>query len=318
MNNEQDKLHTMRTIPYILYIIVLTAVLAGPSGSMAQSRLPEITFKDLEKKEPADTSGYDERPYFLLIGQSEESLADNDYEAAGLRLVEAMAIEPDNPLNVALLSNLGMIYYYNEQDSLALATLDEAIRRSPRLVGAYENRARVLIGMNHDREAKADYETIIELDSLNVDARFMHGMMSLYDGKLDRAEADFAVLKRIVPLWNKTKLAYATMYSMTDRNREAISLFRELIDREKLPEYYSTYVGCLIAVDSLDEAGKVLGDAIRMFPDDPELYYWRAVLNHKRYMPDDAHDDARRAISLGANPAKVHDIFKDEPQNRGL
>jgi tetratricopeptide (TPR) repeat protein len=280
------------------------------AGAMAQSRNPELKLEPKEVKEADDSLNLEERPYFLLIDQSEKALEENDYETAGLRLVEAMSVEPQNPLNTALMTNLGMIYYYNEQDSLALATLTEAIRRSPRLIGAHEMRARVLTGMRRDKEAYQDYCTIIEIDSLNTNARFMRGMMALYNGDAETAQKDVDVLNRVIPLARNTLLANGTLLSMTGHDLEAISYFRKLLNSEKMPEYYASLIGCLIAVDNLDEASKVLGEAFERYPADPELYYYRAKLHKLRYMIEDAHKDAKRAIELGADPHKVAKIFQ--------
>ena len=57
---------------------------------------------------PADID--EEDPYFILSGQADQAAAEGDYEAAAARLLEAMAVRPDAPENVMLLSNLGMIY----------------------------------------------------------------------------------------------------------------------------------------------------------------------------------------------------------------
>lgn len=290
---------------FTIAIIILTAAAAA----MAQSRAPEIKLRPAENKQPTDSFGFEERPYFLLIEQSEKALEENDFEAAGLRLVEAMSVEPENPLNVALLTNLGMIYYYNEQDSLALVTLTEAVKRSPRLVAAHEKRARVLIGMGRDNEAYDEYTQVIALDSLNTDARYYHGMMALYRGDRLTAETDIALLNRVTPLSRETILATSTLYAMTGRSHEAISGYRKLIELEKMPEYYSSLAGCLIDTDNLNEASKVIGEGLEYFANDPELYYYRAILNHKRYEIDAAHRDARRAIELGADPRKVSKIF---------
>jgi tetratricopeptide (TPR) repeat protein len=292
----------------LLSIILLS--IACIASAFAQSRTPELKINTEKSTEPTDTFNFEERPYFFLIDQSEKALEENDYETAGLRLMEAMSVEPQNPLNVALLTNLGMIYYYNEQDSLALETLNEAVRRSPRLVGAHEMRARVLTGMNRDKEAYNDYCDIIEIDSVNTNARFMRGMMALYGGDAETAKQDFDVLNRVIPLARNTLLANGTYLSMTGNDREAISYFRKLLEYEKMPEYYASLVGCLIAVDNLDEASKVLGEAFERYKSDPELYYYRAKLNKLRYMPEDAHKDAKRAVELGADPRKVAKIFE--------
>jgi tetratricopeptide (TPR) repeat protein len=289
--------------------IVVCALCCG--AVFAQSRGPEMrVLTPKESKEPTDTFNFEERPYFLLIEQSEKALEENDYESAARRLIEAMSVEPKNPLNVALMTNLGMIYYYDEQDSLALSTLNEAVRRSPRLIGAHEMRARVLTGMGRDAEAYDDYSAIIEIDSVNSNARFMRGMMALYRGDKETAQADIDVLNKVVPLTRNTMLANGTLCAMTGRDQEAISYFRKLLDVEKMPEYYASLAGCLIAVDNLDEASKTIGDGLERYPNDPELYYYRAKLNKLRYMPEDAQRDAQKAIEYGADPRKVAEIFK--------
>ena len=294
------------------HLLFISSILLLSLCAAAQSRTPELRLTPKYNNAPTDTFGFEERPYFLLIDQSEKALSEQKYEEAALRLIEAMSVEPKNPLNVALMSNLGMIYYYNEQDSLALATLDEAVRRSPNMIGAHEHRARVLLGMGRDDEAYDEYTAIIEIDSLNTDARYYHGMMALYGGKLDVAQRDFALMSRVVPLSRRTILANSTLYAMTGRNLEAASGFRKLIEIEKMPEYYAQLAGCLIEMDNLNEASKVLGDGIALFPNDAELYFYRAKLNHLRYQPEEAHSDARRAIELGADPAHVAAIFKSK------
>ncbi len=277
----------------------------------SQSRAPEIKIAPrVPDRAETDSLNFDERPYFLLIEQSEQALEKGDYEAAALRLVEAMGVEPDNELNVALLSNLGMIYYYNEQDSLALVVLDNAISRSPRLIAPRQFRARVLVGMNRDKEAYREYENILSIDSINTETRFLHAMMSLYNGKLQAAQEDIEVLERVIPVSSKTILAKATMYSMTGLEVEAISLFRKLIELDPAPEYYGRLVACQLAVDYLDDASESIGKWAQKYPNDAEMYYYRAILNKKRYLPEDAHNDAKQAIRLGADREKVLSIFK--------
>lgn len=293
-----------------LILSLLFALTAALAVSAQNRVVPELELPPIEHKAADDTLNFEERPYFLLIDQCEQALREQKYDDAALRLIEAMSVEPRNPLNVALMSNLGMIYYYNEQDSLALATLDEAIRRSPRLVSTHKHRARVLLGMGRDDDAYDEYSTIIGIDSINTDARFYRGMMSLYRGKLETARADFAVLNKLIPLTRQTTLANATLNAMTGNNLEAASGFRKLLSLEKLPEYYAQLAGCLIALDDLGEASKVLGEGLSMYPEDAELYYYRAKLNHLRYQEQDAIADAKRAIQLGADAEHVAAIFE--------
>lgn len=294
----------------LLMLFLLGYVIAAN----AQSRSPQITFTDAPIKEShlkdSLEMAYEERPYFLLISQSEEALGRGDYEAAALRLVEAMSVEPENPLNVAVMSNLGMLYYYNGQDTLALQVLDKAVERAPRMLAPREGRARILLTMGKDREAFKEYSDIIEIDSLNTDSRFMRAMISLYHGDMPTAKVDIDLLTQVVPLTRNTLLAQATYAMMDSNNIEAISLFRKLIEMDSAPEYYSNMVKCMLAVDNLADASETLGKALEKYPRDPELYYYRAVLNMRRYLKKEAIEDAKRAIELGADPKKVKELFE--------
>ena len=292
---------------------VSLALLLGVCAASGQTRgvelkLPHLTPKDKAFKD--DSMNLMERPYFLLIDQSEQALDSGDYAGAGLRLVEAMAVEPNNPLNVALMSNLGMLYFYNEQDSLALVTLNEVCRRSPRLIAGRENRARVLLSMGRDADAYDDYAAIISIDSINTEARFYHGMIALYAGRQDTAEVDFKVLERVTPEATDTYLALGTLYSMTGRDREALYYLRKLVERRPVAEYYAVLAGALIATDNLGEASETLEKALERYPEDGELYYYRAMLNRRRYMNDEAHQDASKALKLGVQRKKVEALFQ--------
>lgn len=302
-----------RVRPVISVFAALFMLFATSMDMSAQSRGAELKLPHLTPKEKAfkdDSLQLMERPYFLLIDQSEQALDSGDYAAAGLRLVEAMAVEPDNPLNVALMSNLGMLYFYNEQDSLALVTLNDVCRRSPRLIAGRENRARVLLAMGRDADAYEDYAAVIAIDSINSTARFYHGMIALYAGRLDTAICDFKVLERVVPESSDTYLAMGTLYSMTGNDKEAVSYLRKLVDRTPAPEYYAMLAGSLIVTESLNEASETLEKALKQFPNDGELYYYRAKLNRCRYMNDEAHQDAAKALKLGVQRKKVEALFQ--------
>ncbi|MCM1066882.1 MAG: hypothetical protein NC418_04815 [Muribaculaceae bacterium] len=251
----------------------------------------------------------EEDPYFLLCGQADKAIADGEYGEAAARLIDAISLRPEAAESILLMSNLGMVYSYMDRDSLALATLDEAHRRAPAMRTVLGNRAKVLLKMGRDMEAFKDFGTVIESDSLNAEARFYHGTIALYRGKLPVAEADFEVLKSVAPESSETAQALSSLYSLTGRDLEAIPYFRTLIDTEPAAEYYAGLAGCQLALGRLGEAGTTIADGLARYPDDAELYYYRAMLNRDRYRLDEAHKDATTAIRLGLNPAKAKALF---------
>lgn len=295
------------------YIVAAFLIALFGGSTLAQSRGPELKVPEYAKIKAealADSTDFEERPYFILVDESEKALKDGKYDDAARRLVEAMGIEPDNPLNVALMSNLGMIYYYNGQDSLALRCLDEVVSRSPRLIAGHENRAKVLVGIGRDKEAFDEYGKVIELDSLNTDAHFYHGMMALHSGRLAEAEKDFAVLEEIVPVARTTYLALGTLYAMTSRETEAATYLRKLVDVEPEPEYCVMLFDCYMVSGNYADASDVIGKAIERYPEDGELYICRARLNKARYDNEAACRDAETAVKYGIPRSRVEALFK--------
>ena len=257
--------------------------------------------------EPVSTT--DEDPYFLLMGEAEKAIADENYEEAAARLIDALAVDPNNPGNLLVMTNLGMVYSCLDRDSLAIATLDEVTRRAPNMTVAILNRGRIKLKDNMNEEAYADFSKVIEIDSLNADARYFRGIMSLYGGDRRIAEADFNVIKSLQPEKVRTYAALAALFSMTGRDREAIPYFEKLIEQEPTPEYFASLAGCYLSLEELSDAARVINEGLKLYRRDPELYYYRAWLNRDRFRYDDSHADAKRAIEYGANPEKVNALY---------
>ncbi len=243
--------------------------------------------------------------YFDLVGRADSAIMGNRWNDAELLLVEAMRLEPGQPSNVLLMSNLGIVRLNAGKDSLALDILNEAHRMAPVSVTVLSNRARVLQSMGRDAEAFYDYTLIIELDSMVVYPRFMRGMMALNGGDLVTAEKDFDMLKRIAPEEENTMVALAALYTATNRPLDAIVQYTRLVNREPMPEYYRGRAACYLMTDQLNEASADIAEWHALTPDDAELYIYRAYLNKKRFRNDDAEADLKRAIELGIDPARA-------------
>lgn len=283
----------------------LFAIIAAAAVSMAAFDIPGTT---APPKHPSDND------YMDLVGEAEKAISANNYEAAAACIKRAIDLEPDNPSNILLMSNLAMVYSYMDQDTLALITYDETLRQAPNMTTVRNNRALLLAKMGRDNEAFNAFAAVIDTDSLNATARYYHGIMALYSSRLDIAETDFAVLKSVAPDSRHTAVALSSLYSMTQRNLEAIPYFKKLVKDSPDPEFYAGLAGCYLALGRLSEASETIADGLKRYAYDPELYYYRAWLNRDRFRLDEAHDDARKAIALGANAAKVNALFAPQDQ----
>lgn len=265
----------------------------------------------LMSQQDTHSSNEEEDVYFILSGEADKAIADGDYPTAVQRINEAIAIDPDNPMNVMLFSNLGIIHNFLDQDSLAMDAFDKALLIAPSMTVVLVNRGKLSLKTGNDKAAFEDFGKVIERDSTNSEALFYHGIIALYSGQLQIAEKDFMRLEQVAPSNHNTAVALASLYSMTEKNDQAIPYFQKLIAEDPQAEYYAGLAGCYIAIDDLTEASALLNEAMERFRDDPELYMYRAWLNKKRYLSKAARDDAQKAISLGADPIKVQRLIQD-------
>lgn len=260
-----------------------------------------------EKSKPAAAAAdIDEAdPYFILTGEADDAIKQQDYPTAVLRLRDALRVDPDNPSNALLWSNLGMVYNYLDQDSLALEAYNNALEIAPSMTTVLSNRGILNLKLGRDADAWRDFGNVIARDSLNSDARYYHGLISLYSGQLQNAKKDFEVLEAVDPDSYNTNVAMSSMYALTGNAQKAIPYYKKLIEQEPAAEYYAALAGCYLSLDYLPEASATLADAFRECGEDAELYFYRAWLNKANFQPEAARADAMRAIELGADPRKV-------------
>lgn len=246
-----------------------------------------------------------DQPYFDLAGEADKAIAEDRWDDAEQYLLQALRLEPGNPSNVLLMSNLGIVRFHLGQDSLALATLNEAHAIAPASVTVLANRARILTAIGREKDAYIDYSHILSLDSTVIEPRFYHGMIALHSGDIITAETDFTKLKELSPNAAITAIALASLYSSTGRYSDAIKQYGILIKHEPTAEYYSGRAACHLMLQQLNEASEDIASGLKLNPDDGELYLYRAYLNRLRYRNDDSAADARKAISLGIDPQRV-------------
>lgn len=283
-----------------MYIRITTIFLAG---------LISIVSAFGQESLPIDTL-FEEDPYYILTGEADEAIKNNEWNVACQRISDAISVKPSHPSNALLYSNLGAIYVKLGNDSLALDSYSKALQIAPSMITPLIGRGKVFLSQKRDREAFEDFSKAISLDSINTDARFYHGMMALYGGVLEMAQEDFEVLKSIAPRSTDTAIALSTLYAMTGRDSEAIPYLKKLIEYSPEAEFYAALAGCYLSLERLYEASEILSQGLKKYPNDPELYYYRAWLNRDRYRMDDAQRDAKEAIKLGANPARVEELFR--------
>ena len=252
---------------------------------------------------------YADTPYMELVDKADKACNDGKWSEAAKILQDAIKEEPDNPGNVLLLSNLGMVRYNLGLDSLAIDAFDQALDIAPSSVTIIANRAKVYAAMGLEQEAFNDYSRIMMLDSTYITARFHHGLIALRHRMFDVAKEDFEYLKTHYPASDEALIGEATMHSLVGEYKEAIPLYTEIQRKILVPEYFGARANCYLMTDELQAAAEELAPPLELAPTDGELYLYRAALNKMHYRPEDAKKDAERAIQLGVDPARAQEFM---------
>ena len=248
--------------------------------------------------------------YYSLVDKADKAIKDGEWSNAEAIILEAMRLEPANPSNILLMSNLGMTQFYAGRDSVALSTLNAAHAMAPASVTVLQNRARVLTEMSRTHEALRDYSHALSLDSTLVESRFYRAMLSLQEGDTSTVESDLKILKRISPDTRLTLLAEATYQSMTGHLREAITAYTKLIAQDSEARFLSARAACYLGTGQLAEASEDIRLTLEKDPTDGETYLYRAILNKMRYRQKDAEEDGMRAIQLGIPAERVKALIR--------
>ena len=173
--------------------------------------------------------------YFKKIDEADKACAEGLWHEAENALVEALRAEPANPSNVLLISNLGIIRFNMGQDSLAIATLNDAHSMAPASVTILSNRAKVLAANGYDEEAYLDYSRIIELDSLEISARLPRCLYALRRHDFRTAKSDMEFMEQNFPGKIETEIAGAAVRSGTGDFAGAIPYYSRILLERKDP-----------------------------------------------------------------------------------
>lgn len=243
--------------------------------------------------------------YFGLAEEADKAIKEHRWRDAENVIIDALKMEPQNPSNALLLSNLGIVRFNLGEDSLALSALNEAHRIAPASVVVLENRAKVYRSMGRDKDAYNDYTRIIALDSTLLEPRFLHCMIALNYLDLGAAQTDIDMLDKMAPDSEELAIARASMYQTTGRLDKAVEQYTILIEKAPSAVYYGGRAACLLMLERYGEAADDIAAGLKLDESDSELYLYRAYLHKCRYHHEDAENDKRKAISLGADPKRA-------------
>lgn len=277
--------------PLTLLIFISISVLLHNISNAAEHINPTLTHAD--------------STYLNWVAKADSAISLSNWSDAESYLTLAMKEQPANPANTLLLSNLAMIQFQQEKDSLALSTINIAYSAAPKSITVLNNRARILKSMGLIAEAYNDYEKMLSIDSSLIEPRYMHGIIALTNNDLPTAISDFTTLEQIAPDNELTLDGMAMLHFYSQDFAKAIPYYNKLIEINPSIDNYSNKILCHLFQEELSDASSTINDAIKLYPFEGDFYLHRAFLNHLYYRQDDSDSNIKKAIELGVPAEKA-------------
>ena len=229
---------------------------------------------------------------------------------------QALKLEPANPHNALLFSNLGTIQRRQRQYE---ESYNFALNIAPRAVPILLNRAAVYMELGRNNLAQADYSLVLDLEKNNEEALLMRAYIYMQQREYKMAKADYERLLKVNPASYNGRLGLATLEQKEGKHEEALSVLNNMIaatgetSQLSSSQYAMLYVaraGVEKDLNHMDMALVDLEEAIRLDSSQPEIYLMRGEIYLAQKKKDLAKRDFEKAVSLGVPQADLRDLLQ--------
>lgn len=231
---------------------------------------------------------------------------------------QALKLEPANPHNALLFSNLGTIQRRQHQYEQALESYNFALNIAPRTVPILLNRAAVYLELGKNNLAQADYSLALDLEKDNEEALLMRAYIYMQQRDYKMAKADYERLLRINPASYNGRLGLATLEQKEAKYEEALVILNDMLaakgEHSQLSDsqramLYVARAGVEKDMQHVDMALLDLAEAIHLDESQIEAYLIRGEIYLAQKKKDLAKRDFEKAISLGIPQAAVREMM---------
>ena len=192
----------------------------------------------------------------------------------------ALKLEPANPHNALLFSNLGTIQRRQRKYEKALESYNFALNIAPRAVPILLNRATIYMELGRNNLAQADYSLVLDLEKDNEEALLMCAYIYMQQRDYKMAKADYERLLKVNPTSYNGCLGLATLEQREGKYEEALKLLNTMIaakgeNRQLSPSQYAMLYVARAGVEKdlhhTDMALVDLEEAISLDSSQPEI-----------------------------------------------
>ena len=157
-------------------------------------------------------------------------LIENDsLPQAEVLLKEAMALEPANPYNALLFTNLGFIQKKMGKYEQAVESYTYAINMAPTTLPIILDRAALYMELGMNMQAYYDYVKVLDIDARNKEALLMRAYINMTNRDYKLAREDFKKLLEVDPDNINARLGMVTLEQNENSYTEALEEINNLI-----------------------------------------------------------------------------------------
>ena len=226
-------------------------------------------------------------------------------------LVNALRLEPANPQNFMLLTNLGTIQRQLGKLDDALLAYSSALMIIPRSEGLLSSRAALYAEMQRWEEAEKDYTQILLEEAENEEALYLRGLVRLQQGDTLAARKDFEWILTFNKTSSKARLGIATLLKAARNYAMAAEMYSQVIHaNEESAQLYLKRSEVYYLDGKLSKAVDDINESIRLDPTDPMAYIVRGRIRYAQYDKKSALVDFKKAQSLGFNEHLLQEWIK--------
>ncbi len=215
-------------------------------------------------------------------------------------------IRPADPLMDALRASLQSAINFEIEGSRALEagnaqTAIQHFRRglelAPESASLRYRLATTLAGMGDGPGALAQFERLVRVSPDHTEAQFGLGTLLEASGRTQEAIERFATAVRLQPDHLQARFRLATLLRRNRRPEESLAHFAYILKTDPaVPEAAAGYAMAMVSLQRYREARDLLGEALEVYPDQPEFAH--ALARVLAAAPDPRVRDGERALAI--------------------
>ena len=251
------------------------------------------------------------KTYTQWITKSADYIEKNKLDSAEYALNQALISDPNNKNNSWILTSMSTIQQHQGKMDAAYMSITAALNKHPKAVFMLHQRASLLMEMQKWAEAKEDYNTILSVDSLDVEALYNRGVLKLETKDRVGAERDFDVAERNGEFTPYGLLGKALIYRLDDNWEGAEKIYTSVLNT--YPAMTSLYLKRAECYLNLNETSKLAADLQAAAPtafDNPTYYFLRGQMRLKQFDKTAAKSDFQKAKDLGMDSELIQPWIK--------